>query len=82
MGLTINHEKYLSIDHRDLGQIYHTIGALYWCCGFYGDAMKYYQLSLDNKYRYLSPEHLHIGMTLENIGLIHENQNSFQEALQ
>ncbi|CAF3587027.1 unnamed protein product [Rotaria socialis] len=75
-------KKYLSEDHTDLGQTYHTIGALYWCCGYCEEALKYYNLSLENKKRHLSSKPMSsMAMTLENIGLVHENKNDFQEAL-
>jgi tetratricopeptide (TPR) repeat protein len=43
--------------------------------------MEYYNLSLKNKEKYLPQTHPSIAMTLENMGLIYENKNDFQEAL-
>ena len=78
------YQKALAIDKQnlteDLGQAYHTIGALYWCLGCYDDAMEYYKSSLENKSQYLSANHPSIAMTLENIGLIYENKNQYQQA--
>jgi tetratricopeptide (TPR) repeat protein len=42
--------------------------------------MKYYNLSLENKYKFLPGKHPSIAMTLENMGLIYENKNDFQQA--
>lgn len=73
----LNLEKtYLSKDHPDLAQTYHNIGTLHWCCGSDDRAMEYYQLSLENK-----KDPRFVGMTMENIGLLHENKKDFQQAL-
>ena len=68
--------------HMNFGETYHNLGAFYWCLGFYDDAMKYYKLSLENKYKNLPKNDLSIAMTLENMGLIYENKNDYQQALQ
>jgi len=72
-------QRYLS---EDLGQTYHNIGALYWCLGSDDQAIKYYTLSLEMKYKHLPSNHSSIAMTLENLGLVHENKNDFQRALE
>jgi tetratricopeptide (TPR) repeat protein len=78
--------KILNLQQRysfeDLGQTYHNLGALYWCLGFDEQAIKYYILSLEMKYKHLRSNHSSIAMTLENLGLIYENKNDFHQALE
>ncbi|UJR31817.1 hypothetical protein I4U23_019294 [Adineta vaga] len=70
----------IELDHVELGSTYHNIGALNWCQGMYDEAMKYYNLSLENKMKYFSSKHSSVAMTLENIGLIYENKGQFEQA--
>ena len=74
-------EKYSPSNLIDLGRLNHNIGALHWCRGHYDNAIKYYTIAFEIKSKSLSSENPSIAMTLENLGLVNEYNEDFQQAL-
>ncbi|CAF5076749.1 unnamed protein product [Rotaria sp. Silwood1] len=74
--------KSLPNHHVDVPSFYHQLENIYYAKNDFDTALDYYILGYNLRCQYLSSDHYQIAVPLDNLGIVYEDKQNYDQALE